>query len=205
MHSDLMMLYMLQVTCYCSRQGLAACHDRSRASYEDDMDISLPGFMRGSLRDSYWGNFPNFLYPITALPVEGGVGHCCYCLRPTCGPKTPHAALLASSLNQPRAAQQCCIVMPRIRKPLWFLQVGPRQDLGPQSVSRLYVSLCPPDIVAIFKALISLMDLSDRDLSRIPPRNLSDQEKRIKVSLTALFPGRTDCNHTLCNTAERSN
>ena len=59
----------------------------------------------------------------------------------------------------------------------------------PQYLSRLYMGLCPPDIVTILKGLMSVMDLSDTSLARIPPRNLSDQEKRLKAFLTDLLPG----------------
>ena len=59
----------------------------------------------------------------------------------------------------------------------------------PQYFSRLYMGLCPPDIVAIFKGLMSIMDLSDTSLAQIPPRDLTDQESRLKASLTGVFPG----------------
>ncbi len=49
----------------------------------------------------------------------------------------------------------------------------------------------PPDVRAIFKRLMSFMDLSDKDMSPIPAQALNAQEKRLKVLLTRLFPGET--------------
>ena len=66
------------------------------------------------------------------------------------------------------------------------LQGGTGQEQVPQYFSRLYIGLCPPDVVAIFKGLI---DLSDTYLAQLPSQTLSDQEERQKSLLISLFPG----------------
>ena len=88
--------------------------------------------------------------------------------------------------------------MLRILNSLWFLQIGSGRGQGLKCASWLYVSLCPPDVVAIFKAFMSVMNLSDRDLSCIPPRDLSTREKRIKSLLSAFFPGNISSDSRHC-------
>ena len=51
---------------------------------------------------------------------------------------------------------------------------------------------CSSDILVIFKHVIGIMDLSDKDLSHIQARALTAQEKRQKKLLTGLFPGRVN-------------
>ena len=80
------------------------------------------------------------------------------------------------------------------------MQIAAFQEPGPQNYAVSYLKECSPDVLAILKRVISVLDLSDKDLSPIPARNLATQDKRLKALLAGLFPGGTSpsCLYSKC-------
>ena len=69
------------------------------------------------------------------------------------------------------------------------LQAASSQEQEPQSHALSCLLKCPPDVLPIFKRVLRIMNLSDKDLSPTPTRTLSGEETRHKVLFTGMFPG----------------
>ncbi len=63
------------------------------------------------------------------------------------------------------------------------------QEQVPQKIALSCLEKCPPAILTIFRRVLSILNLSDKDLSPIPARALSREEIRLNALLTGLFPG----------------